>query len=139
MNCGAAQSKIADAHSREPASPGRRLLTGMGWTLLGTAAARGAALIASFFVARSLGAVSFGQLGIVENSIGMLAVFANLGLSLTSTKFIAKYAQADPARAGRVLGLCLAFSFGVALLASVVVMAAGPWAARVALASPQLS
>src|SRR5688572_30974083 len=113
MNCQTAHSKIAEPHGQGPASAGRRLMTGMGWTLLGTAVARGAALVASFFVARSLGAGSLGQLGAIENSIGMLAVFANLGLSLTSTKFMARYAPADPARAGRVLGLCLIFSLSV--------------------------
>src|SRR5687768_9734780 len=128
MNCGGAQSTIADAHSREAASAGRRLWTGMGWTLLVTAAARGAVLIASAVAARPLGAVAFGQLGMVEHPIGMLAVFAHLRFSLTSTKPIAKHAHADPARTGRVFGPSLAFSFGVELFASLVVLAPAPWA-----------
>ncbi len=139
MNGEASHAQIGDAPRQAAASAGRRLLTGRIWTLAGTAVARGAALVASFFVARSLGAVSFGQLGAVENSIGMLAVFANLGLSLTSTKFVAKYSDVDPARAGRVLGLCLTFSFFVALLLSAAVIASAPWVADVALASPELS
>jgi O-antigen/teichoic acid export membrane protein len=139
MNGEASHAQIGDAPRQAAASAGRRLLTGMGWTLLGTVVARGAALVASFFVARSLGAVSFGQLGAVENSIGMLAVFANLGLSLTSTKFVAKYSDVDPARAGRVLGLCLTFSLSAALLLSAVVIASAPWVADVTLGSPQLS
>lgn len=117
----------------------RLLVGGMFWTIVGAAASRGAILVASLILARLLGRVTFGELGVIESSVGMFAILANMGLSLTSTKFVAKYRRVDPVRAGRVLGLCCAFAAGSAIVLGAVVVLAAPWLAGATLGAPHLA
>jgi O-antigen/teichoic acid export membrane protein len=115
------------------------MLDGIAWTVLGTAASRGAALLASLGLARMFDRVTFGELGVIENSVGMFAVLANLGLSLTTTKFVAKYRRTDPARTGRVLGLCSGFAVASALVVGGIVCLTAPWLAAATLGAPHLA
>jgi O-antigen/teichoic acid export membrane protein len=121
------------------ASPlGARLVSGAFWILLGTGLARGWSLLASMAVARLLGTEEFGQLGVIQSTVGVFSAFAGLGLGLTATKHVAEFRQSDPVQAGRILNL----SFRVAVfsgLALAVVMAvlAGPLAQHT-LGAPQL-
>ncbi len=116
-----------------------RLLGGVYWTLVGTAAARGATLVASLVMARLLGRANFGEFGAIDSTIGMFAVFGNLGLSLSAIKFVTKYRHSDPARAGRILALCYAFSVVAGIVAAGAMIIAAPWLASGALASPGLA
>jgi O-antigen/teichoic acid export membrane protein len=116
-----------------------RLLGGLYWTVLGTAASRGALLVASLVLARLLGRDSFGEFGAIESTIGMFAVFGNLGLSLSAIKFVAKYEHSDPAKAGRILALCHILSVAAGAAATIALNLAAPWLASSALASPQLT
>jgi hypothetical protein len=62
---------------RLEASPlGYRLARGAFWSLAGTFISRGLSLIASIIVARMLGKVGFGELGIIQSTMGMFGVFA---------------------------------------------------------------
>lgn len=116
-----------------------RLLGGAYWTVVGTAATRGAMLVASLAIARLLGRDSFGQFGAIDSTIGMFAVFGNLGLSLSAIKFISKYQQCDRAKASRMLALCFVLSVTAGGAAMTILVAAAPWLASEALASPQLT
>ena len=82
-----------------------RFARGAFWALLGTAIAQGLHLVSSLAVARLLGKVGFGELGMINSTVGMFGVFAGLGLGLTATKYIAELRLRDPERAGRILGL----------------------------------
>jgi len=63
-------------------------------------------------LARTLGKAGFGELAILQSTVGMFSVFAGFGLGLTSTKYIAELRWSDPQRAARIsavsllVGLC---------------------------------
>jgi O-antigen/teichoic acid export membrane protein len=115
------------------------LWSGSAWTIAAVAVSRGSAVIAGVIVARILGRDVFGEFGAVESSVVMLALLANAGLSLTSSKFVARYRRTDPGRAGRVLGLCLAAGAVVALLMTIGVCVGSSWLARASLGAPHLA
>lgn len=73
---------------------------------LGTSVFRGSNMIAGVFLARLLGKEVFGQYGIVQSSVLMMASFGALGLGITSTKHVAEWRATDPDRAGRIIGFC---------------------------------
>src|ERR1035441_7680402 len=75
-----------------------RFARGAVWSLIGAALAQGANLAASVITARLLGRVQFGMYGMVQSTVGMLGVFAGLGLGLTATKYVAEFRSRDPER-----------------------------------------
>jgi O-antigen/teichoic acid export membrane protein len=82
-----------------------RFAKGAFWSLIGAAIAQGLTLLASIVTARLLGKVSFGELGMVQSTVGMFGVFAGFGLGLTATKHVAELRTTNPDRAGRIIGL----------------------------------
>jgi O-antigen/teichoic acid export membrane protein len=96
---------------------------------VGTAIAQCAALASALFTARILGPVQFGELALINSTMGLLGIFAGLGLGLTSTKYVAEFRVSDPMRTGLILGLVnrLVLLSGLAI-AGLLFMAA-PWLA----------
>lgn len=86
-------------------SLGARFARGAFWSLVGTVISQGLGVAASVVTARLLGKVVFGQLGMINSTIGMFGVLAGLGLGLTATKYVAEFRVKDPDRAGKILGL----------------------------------
>jgi O-antigen/teichoic acid export membrane protein len=124
---------------RIEASPiGSRLARGAFWSLAGAVISRGLTLLSSILVARFLGKVGFGELGIIQSTVGMFATFAGFGLGLTATKHVAEYRVADPLRAGRIMALSGIIAFGTGSLAALLLVGLGPWLAEHTLAAPHL-
>jgi O-antigen/teichoic acid export membrane protein len=125
---------------RIEASPiGYRLARGAFWSLTGAVISRGLALASSILVARILGRVGFGELGIIQSTVGMFATFAGFGLGLTATKYVAEFKQKDPARAGRILALSTSVTIATGALAALLFLGLAPWLASRTLAAPQLT
>jgi O-antigen/teichoic acid export membrane protein len=82
-----------------------RFARGAVWCLVGAVIAQGANLVASVITARLLGRGGYGQYGMIQSTVGMLGVFAGLGLGLTATKYVAEFRTRDPERAGRIIAL----------------------------------
>lgn len=116
----------------------KRLARGSLWSLFGSASARILVLVAMILVARVLGQVSFGELGLIQSTLGMAGLMAGVGLGETATRFVAKYATSDPLRAGRVIALVTSVSIGTVLLATVVLISASGVIAGAMLHAPQL-
>jgi O-antigen/teichoic acid export membrane protein len=116
-----------------------RMIGGLYWTLGGTAAARGATLLASLMLARVLGRDVFGQFGAIDTTVGMFAVFGNLGLAVSTTKLLAQYRDVDPRTAGRVLALSSLYAVMAGTAAALCLVIAAPWMAQTSLAAPQLT
>lgn len=89
----------------ENSSIGYRLARGAFWSLAGAVISRGLMLVASIAVARILGKISYGELGIIQSTVGMFGTFAGFGLGLTATKHVAEFRYSDPEKAGRIIGL----------------------------------
>lgn len=122
------------------ASPtGYRLAHGAAWTLVGTVISRGLGLVASIVVARLLGRHGFGELGVLQSTVGLFGLFAGLGVGITATRHVAAYRRADPGRAGRIIALSFAFAGCASAIVSVVLVFASPWIAASLLAAPGLA
>ncbi len=127
------------ASRMETSSFGARLTRGMIWNLAGNLISRGSMLLASVFVARIIGKIGFGELGIVQSTIGMFGAFAGLGLGLTATKYVAEYRGQDPAKAGRIIVLTNVLGVVSGGLLAAVLYISAPWLAARTLAAPHLS
>lgn len=120
-------------------SLGYRLARGIAWSLLGSVIARGLGLASSVAVARMLGKTGFGELGIIQSTVGMFGVFAGFGLGATATKYVAEYRNTDPAKAGRVLALSSIVAIVTGGLTALSLFAVAPWLASRTLAAPHLA
>jgi O-antigen/teichoic acid export membrane protein len=115
-----------------------RLASAGFWTLAGALGSRILTVLASILVARTLGDVAFGELGMVQSTAGMFAVLGSFGLAATGAKHVAEFRTRDPATAGRVIGLStLVALLTGALAATLLVLFSQGLAASVA--APHLS
>lgn len=116
-----------------------RFARGAAWAALGTAASQSLALGAAVARARLLGVAGYGELGMIQTTLGMFGVFAGLGLGMTAAKHIAEYRLKDPARAGRIVSLGTRTAFVSGLGFTMAGLALSPLLARVALRAPHLA
>lgn len=118
---------------------GVRFAKGASWILLGAVISRMLGLLSSILVARILGQTVFGELGIIQSTVGMLGTFAGFGLSITALKYVAELKIKDPERAGRIIYLSQLFSIITGAAMSLGLVASASFLAENALASPDLS
>jgi O-antigen/teichoic acid export membrane protein len=116
-----------------------RLLTGTFWNLAGSVLARGLSLVASVLAARLLGREAFGQLGVIQGTLGMFGIFAGFGLGVTATKHVAQFRRTDPERAGRIVALTGLWAGAAGLLIWIAFLGCAPWLAQHTLAAPHLA
>lgn len=126
--------------TRLESSPlGERLLRGSFWSLLGTFASRALGLTAAILAARILGKAVYGELGIIQSTVGMLGTFAGFGMGTTATKYVAELRYKDPAQAGKIIALSSLVSWSVSLVLMVVLYFAAPWLCLHTLVAPNLT
>jgi O-antigen/teichoic acid export membrane protein len=133
------------SHDAAPAArdPGvgiwRRLVRGTSWSAVNVAATRLINLGTGVLLARALGRVEYGKLGIVQSTVGMFAMFAALGTSVTATKYVAEHRVSDPARAGRMIGFAELVSMVSALVFVAAFVIASGWLAAETLNAPEMA
>jgi O-antigen/teichoic acid export membrane protein len=86
-----------------------------------------------------LGKTGFGELAIIQNTIGMFGTVGGFGLGTTATKFIAEYRGTDLERAGRVRALSSVTAWVTSGAATAGLFFSAPWLAAHALAAPHLT
>jgi O-antigen/teichoic acid export membrane protein len=74
--------------------------------LVGTAGSQLLSLATGIILGRALSNVGFGEYGVIISTVGVLGVFAGMGLGMTATRHVAELRTRDPLRAGRILRLC---------------------------------
>ncbi|MBE0656180.1 MAG: oligosaccharide flippase family protein [Bryobacteraceae bacterium] len=116
-----------------------RFARGAVWSLIGAVISQGSTLAASVVTARLLGREQFGEFGMIQSTVGMLGIFAGLGLGVTSTKYVAEYRNRDPERAGRIIALGSAVAAGSGGLLALGLLAFAPWLAEKTLNAPALA
>lgn len=89
------------------------------WSAIGSGLSWLSNLLSSIILARLFGRVLFGELGIITETIGVLGIFAGLGLGLTATKYVAEFKNTDPDKAGKVLSTTLLFVMLISSLISI--------------------
>ena len=120
-------------------SVGKRLARGTFWTVMGAVISRLLGLLSSIILARFLGKVPFGELGIIQSTVGLFGAFAGLGIGITATKYVAEWRELEPARCGRVIGFSLSAAVAGGGLAGLGLLIFGDWLATHTLAAPQLA
>lgn len=124
---------------RMEASPlARRLARGAFWSFGGSLISRGLGLLSAILVGRILGREEFGELGIIQNTIGLFGALAGFGMGVTANKHVAEFKHIDPERAGRILGLASATAWISSGVMAIALVLAGPWLATYTLAAPRL-
>jgi len=96
-------------------------------------------MLASMLVARVLGRESFGELGMIQNTVGLFGVLAGFGLGLTATKYVAECRVTDTEKAGRILALSSAAATILGGISALALYFAAPFLAKNTLAAPHLT
>lgn len=90
------------------------------WALFGNVMSKGLSLVAAILVARFLGKETYGEYGMIKNTLIYIAVFSTFGLGFTSTKFIAQNKDTNANRLKSLVNsakvVSIAFSSLMALL-----------------------
>jgi O-antigen/teichoic acid export membrane protein len=123
----------------QASSIGYRLAKGAFWSLAGTIVSRGLALLSWILIARMLGKTIYGELGMIQSTVGMFGTLAGLGLGLTATRYVAEFREKDVAKAGRIIGFSSLTACGTAIFASGLLIAIAPLLAEKVLAAPHLT
>ena len=123
---------------RSNTSVTKRFTSGAFWSLGSTAAAQGLGLLASVVTARIIGKIGFGELGVVNSTIGTFGTFAGLGLGYTSTKYLAELRYSNPIRAGRILGLVNIIAILTSFLVATLLFVSAPVVSLKMLNAPYL-
>lgn len=116
-----------------------RLVRGAFWSLVGGVASRALTMVSSIAVARLLGKEGYGEIGMVQSTMGMFGVFAGFGLGATATKYIAEFRTKDPIRAGRIANLTIIVSLFTAGLMAIVCLGMSSWLAEKTLNRAELA
>jgi O-antigen/teichoic acid export membrane protein len=116
-----------------------RFARGAVWSLVGAVVSQGSNLAASVVTAKLLGREQFGQFGMIQNTVGMLGVFAGLGLGVTATKYVAECRTRDPERAGRIIALGCSVAIVSGGLLALGLLAYAPQLAAKTLNAPELT
>lgn len=123
----------------ESTAIGKRLLHGAFWSTVGTVASRFLALLAAILAARIMGKTHYGELGIIQSTVGMFGTLAGFGMGTTTAKFVAELRQTNPAKAGRVIALSSLVSWVASSALAVGLVFSASWLCRNTLAAPHLT
>lgn len=118
---------------------GGRLARGAGWSLLGTALSKLCSTVSWIVVGRMLGKESFGELNMVQSTVGLFGAAAGMGMGMAAAKYVAQYRDTDATRAGRFIGLASATTWMTASVLTLALVALAPWLARETLGAPHLA
>lgn len=116
-----------------------RLVHGAFWALAGVLGQRVLTFLVSILVARILGAVGFGELGIIQSTLGMFGVLAGFGLGTAATKYIAEYRLKDPGKADRIASFSILFALFCSGVISVACVLLSTWLAAQTLNRPEIA
>ena len=116
-----------------------RMAHGTFWSSMGAGSTQALMLFTSIVAARLLGQQEFGRYGVLMTTLGMFGVVAGFGIGATATRFIAQLRGADPARAGRIMGLSRLVALLTGALAALALFLAAPLLAAGPLADASLT
>jgi len=115
-----------------------RLLHGAFWSMTGTLVSRACGLAAAIVAARIIGKMVYGELGIIQSTVGMFGTLAGFGMGTTASKFVAELRLSNPAKAGRIIALSSLLSWAISLALAGLLLVLAPWLCVHTLAAPGL-
>jgi O-antigen/teichoic acid export membrane protein len=107
-------------------SVAHRLARGAGWSLFGSLSSQALSLLSTIVVARLVGRVGYGEIGMVQSTLGAFGILAGFGLGSTTAKYIAEFRSASPGRAGGILALTTLAAFGGGVALALACLALAP-------------
>lgn len=109
------------------------------WSLSGGIISRFFTIFSSIITARILGKIGYGEVGIIQSTLGIFGVLAGMGLGASATKYIAEFRENNPARAGSVAQLTMLISYISAGVLSLICLGLSPYLATNTLGKPELT
>lgn len=107
------------------------------WSLASSLIARAAGLATTVVIGRTLGREGLGVFALIFNTMVTFQVFAGVGLSVTATRFVAEFRQADKPRAGTFLLFVAFVATGAAAVFAAALFIAAPLLATSLLGQPE--
>lgn len=115
-----------------------RLANGAFWSLTGSLVSQGLMIVASIVVARILGKLEYGELGMVRSTVNMFSIFAGFGLGLTATKYIAEFRTRDTEKTAKIIGLTTIFAVVTGGIIAIAILISAPFLAEKTINAPHL-
>lgn len=130
---------IAATRDRIAHSPlASRFVGGAVWSLAGTVISSSISLMAMMFVAQILGKEGYGQLVIIQSTLGMVGVFAGAGIGVAATRYAAEFRVREPVRLGHILGLAERSLLAFGLIATLGLLSICEWLSTHIINAPDL-
>ncbi len=132
-------SRFATTYARYRASQSiRRFTGGAAWSIFGSVVSSGMTLITLMLVARILGKDEYGQVVVIQSTLGTVGVFAGFGIGAAATRYVAELRASNLIRLGHILALAerTVLTFGV--LATIGLAIFAGWLATNILNAPGL-
>lgn len=101
----------------------KQLVKDSTWSTIAILIDRGATLVSFIIAGKLLSKSSFGELGLLYSTVGMVGLFAGFGLNTTTTKYVAEYKNQDKRKVGRIITIVLLVSLGLSLLGTIILFA----------------
>ena len=106
---------------------------------MGTALSKVLSTVSWIIVGRLLGKTGFGEISMIQNTVGIFGAAAGFGMGMAATKYVAEYRGTDPDRAGRFIALASAATWITSGVLSLLLLVMSGWLARETLAAPHLA
>jgi O-antigen/teichoic acid export membrane protein len=116
-----------------------RVAGGALWSIGGTGIMNALTTASSVVCARLLGSTRFGELAILLSTVNFFLVIGSAGLGMTASRYVGGQRNADPVRAGRIIGLCSATALAVGLGIATLCVLFAPWLSTAVLRAPGLA
>ena len=107
-----------------PLSLRTRLARGVAWNLVGVVFNQGSTFLVNLILAHMLGLVVFGEYAMVQSTVAVATMLAQIATGYTATKYVAEFRTTDPVRAGRLLGLLGVAALSMATLTGAMLLVA---------------
>ena len=104
----------------------QRVVTGVGWSLIGTIFGQGSTFLVNVASARLFGREVFGEYVLAQNAMVAFVAVTGLGTTFTATKYLAEFRTSNPERAGRILAMCYGVAFAASLFGAVLLWFVAP-------------
>lgn len=108
------------------------------WFLAGGTFQRAITLLLNIWLARELQKEAFGELSVIHGTALMLQAFAEFGMGITTTKYVAELKTNGASRAGRIIALSTLVAALVGSVVLTILWLGAPWLATHVLANPRL-
>ncbi len=116
-----------------------RFAKGVTWNIVSSLSTQGSVFLTNVFIANIIGKEVFGEFGMIQNTVLIVAGIAQMATGVTATKYVAEFRSSDQARAGRILGLCSSISLLTGFFATLIVVLSASWLASAILKAPHLT